>query len=193
MISARWLGDDVQTIDSRTQEYLLRSGRPVDDDAVDPFMSPKAKVQPPVVLARESRTAVDNPPLPEISRLEHYLGADCAAIAARADELECDPVVGAVGIVAIQNGRLVLVCDNHIHRAAIQEVGERNRTTVIRIRYTDALRHINPPGDAAIDVHTCPLVAGQARIPERRPGRCVLEEAAVGAGDLRHRVPITPV
>src|SRR5258706_11437731 len=137
MISARWLGDGVQTIDGGTQKYLLRSGRPVNDDAVHPFMSPKAKVQPPVVLAREPRSAVDNPPLPEISCLEYYLRADCAAIAPRADELERDPVVGAVRIVAIQNGGLAPVCANHIHPPPSPQAGHRHPPAGRRVRYTD--------------------------------------------------------
>src|SRR6267154_2731729 len=153
MISTRWLGDRVQTINGGTQQYLLRSGRPVYDDAVHPFMSPKPKMQPPVVLTRETRSAVDDPPLSEISCLEHYLRADCAAIASRADELERDPVVGAVGIVVIKNSGLILVCDDHIHRAAIREVGERHRAAVVRVGYTDLLCNIHPSGDAAIDVH----------------------------------------
>jgi len=53
----------------------------MNDDAIHPLSRPEAEVQPPVVLARESRPTIDDPPLPEISRLEHNLGADRASIA----------------------------------------------------------------------------------------------------------------
>jgi hypothetical protein len=109
-------------------------------------------MQPPVVLARESRSPVDDPPLPEITRLEHDLGADRAPVAARADEPEGDPVVGAVGMVAIDHGRLVLVRDDHVDRAMIGEVSERHRAAVVQVRHADPRRHVDPPRDATIEI-----------------------------------------
>src|SRR5687768_14465923 len=125
MASAPWLGDCNDAVYRRAPQYLRRpSRRPVDEDAVHPLPSAKPEVQPPVVLARESRSAIDDPPLGEISRLEHHLGADRAAIAARADEPEGDPVVGAVRIRAIQQRWLALVRDDYVHRTTIRQVGE---------------------------------------------------------------------
>jgi hypothetical protein len=153
MASAPRLGDGDDAVYRRAPQYLRRAARrPVDDDAVHPLPSPEPEVQPPVVLARESRPAVDDPPLCEISRLEHHLGADRAAIAARADEPEGDPVVGAVGIAAIQHRWLILVRDDHVDGAAIGEVGERHRAAVVQVRHADRLRHIHPPRDPAIEV-----------------------------------------
>src|SRR5688500_1631949 len=108
MASAPGLGDGDDAVYWRSPQYLRRAGRPVDDDAVHPLTTPEPEVQPPVILACESRPAIDDSPLREISRLEHHLGADRAPVAVRADEREGDPVGGAVRIVAIQHRRLVL-------------------------------------------------------------------------------------
>ena len=46
--------------------------------------------------------------------IEQHLGANGAAIAARPHQLERDPVVCAVGIIAVQNRWLVLVRHDHV-------------------------------------------------------------------------------
>src|SRR5947207_2413788 len=114
MASARRLDDRDKSIDSGTLQHLLRSRRPIDDDAIHPLVGTKPKMQAPIVLAGESGSAIDDASLGEISRLDHYLGADRTAIAARTDEPEGDPVTAAVRIVAIQHRRLILIGDDHI-------------------------------------------------------------------------------
>src|SRR5687768_1906764 len=101
MASAARLGDGHHRVDARAGQHLPRPRRPLNDDAVDPLARSETEMQPAIVLTRESRSAVDNTSLAQITRLHEHLGADRAAIAARADELEANPVVRAVGIRAI--------------------------------------------------------------------------------------------
>src|SRR4051812_24126150 len=107
--SALRLGDGHDAIDRRARPHLLRARRPLDDDAIDPLVGTQAEVKAAIVLAGESRTAVDDTTLAQISCLDQNLGADGAAIAAGPDQLETDPVVGAVGKIAIEHGGLILI------------------------------------------------------------------------------------
>src|SRR6476619_2556188 len=96
------LGDGNEAVDSRAIDDLHFPRRPGDHRAIDPLVATEPEVQSPIVLAREAGAAVDDAPLTQIARLDLDLGADGAAVAARRHELERDPVIRAVGIVAIE-------------------------------------------------------------------------------------------
>ena len=87
-----------------------------------------------------------------------------------------DPVVRRVGRAAIEDGRLILVRDDHVDGAAVREVRERDGAAVVQVGGADVRCDVDPTGDAAIQVHARSLVAGQARAPERGPRLRVLEE-----------------
>src|SRR5437016_13754419 len=83
----------MQAVYGRVLDGLHSSGRPANDGPVHPPGGPEPEVQPPVVLACESDTAVYDLELTPRAALEGYLRADRAAVRARAHELEGDPVV----------------------------------------------------------------------------------------------------
>src|SRR5689334_7654118 len=95
LTSARGLGDGDQAVDQRMLQYLLGAGRPVDDDAVDPLATTEPEVQSTIVLAGEAHSAIDDPALLEITGFHNHFGADRAAVAACADEVKLDPMVGS--------------------------------------------------------------------------------------------------
>src|SRR5712664_3602808 len=111
MTSAPRLGDSVELVHREMLQHLLRARRPVDDDAVDPFAATDPEVQTPVVLAGEPHSTVDDAPLRKSppACLHHHLGTDRAPVAARSHEPEGDPVVRAVGLIAVAHTGLVLV------------------------------------------------------------------------------------
>src|SRR5260221_14560146 len=110
-------------------------------------------MQSAIILTRESRSSIYNAPLLEVARLDHHFRADRASIAPRADELERDPVIRTIGIIAIHHGRLVLVRNDHVLRATIRKVGDLNRSTIIQVSRADILRNVNPPRDSAIQIY----------------------------------------
>src|SRR5215210_5210302 len=116
------LDDGDKAIHGRTLKYLSFARRPADDNAVYPLALTKTEVQAPVVLTRESRSAVDDAALGQISGFDQHLGTDRAAIAARPDEIETNPVIAAVRITAIDQRRLILIRDDYVERAAIGKV-----------------------------------------------------------------------
>src|SRR5204862_3083680 len=167
--SSHGLVDRHDAISGGARDHLSRSRWPLDGDAIDPLALAEPEVWAPVVLAGESGPAVDDATLHEVAGLDRHLGADRAAVAARADELELDPVVGRIGLVAIEDGRLVLIGDDDIHRAAVGEVGHGHGASVVQVVHADAVRHVDPAGDSAIEVHARALVARQTRVAERGP------------------------
>ena len=102
-------------------------------------------------------------------------------------------MVAGVGPITIEQGGLVLVGDDDIHCAAVEQVAEGDGAAVVEVVHADAIRDVHPAGDAAIEIDARPLVARQARVAERGPRTGVLEEAGVRAGDLRHRIPVVLV
>src|SRR3954470_11519735 len=142
--SALRLGDGDDPVYGRTGYHLLHPRRPLDDHAIHPLVGAESEVQAAVVLAGESRSAVDDAALAQIACLDRHLGADRAAIAAGAYQLESDPVVGAVRKIAVDESGLVLVGDDDVHRAAIPQVGERHRSSVVKVGRTDLLRDVDP-------------------------------------------------
>src|SRR3954462_5609492 len=161
-------------------------------DAIDPFTCPKSEVDAAIVLAGEAGSAVHDPPLGKPTRLEHHLGAYCTAIAARPHEAEADPVIAAVRIVSIKDGGLVLIGDDYVLPAMVPQIRYSNAAPVVEIVRPHAGGNVDPPGYAAVEIDPRPLVPGETRVPECRPRRCVLEKSRIGAGDLRHRIPVTP-
>src|SRR2546422_1951032 len=144
------LGDSQEAINRRPLQYLLNSRRPLDDDAVYPLPRAKPEVQATIILARETRSAIYDATLLEISRLELHFGTDCAPIAARSDELETEPVVGAVGVIAIQHCGLILVGDDDVLFPTIPQIGQRYRAAIVQISRAHLLSNIHPASDTAI-------------------------------------------
>ena len=70
----------------------------------------------------------------------------------RRHELECDPVIRAVRIVTIEQSGLILIRDDHVHGAAVREIGHSHRASVVFVRRADRLRDINPTRDATIEI-----------------------------------------
>src|SRR3954447_10814807 len=119
VMSAGGFGDRDQAINQRMPQHLLGAGRPVDHDAVDPLATAEPEVQSTVVLAGEAHSAIDDPALLEITRFHNHLSANRAAVAACADEVKFDPVVGGVGCRTIERRRLVLICNYYVDSAAV--------------------------------------------------------------------------
>src|SRR5690242_13603487 len=96
------LRDGAHLVDRRILQMLNSTRRPIDRDALDPVATPEAEVQPPIVLTRESRSAIDHTALGEIARFDDHLGTDGAVVAPGANELEADPVIRTVRRVSIE-------------------------------------------------------------------------------------------
>ena len=137
-----------------------------------------------IILACESRSTIDNTALREISRFEHDLSSDSASIALRRNQLHTNPVVGAVWVIAIQNGTLILIGDNHVERTVIRQIGKRNCTAIVFVVGSDFRCYIYPARDAAIDVDARRLISRQARIPKCRPVSGILEHAPLAPAIL---------
>src|SRR5689334_5010799 len=129
---------------------LQRARRPANHDAVDVPRRPQAEVQPAIVLARESHPAVDQLELTRATALEGHLGTDRAAIALGSHELEPDPVVAGRDGVLIDQGRLVLIRDDDVEHAAVEQVGERDGTPIVRVRDADERSNVRPPGEPPV-------------------------------------------
>ena len=121
-------------------------------------------MQSPIVLTGKPGPAVDHSALRQLSRLEHDLGADRAAIAARADEVEGDPVIRAVRIVAVEHRRLILIRDDHVHGATIGGVDQSHGSTVVVVGDADGLGDVGPACRTTIEVDARALVSGQAGV-----------------------------
>ena len=48
---------------------------------------------------------------------------------------------------------LVLIGDDDVHGTPVREISKRDGPSIVLVGRTDGLRHIDPTGDAAIDVH----------------------------------------
>src|SRR5882672_156439 len=94
----RYFGSDHFTCE--TLEHLCGARRPPDRHAPGRLIT-ETKVQAAIVLAAETHSPVDHLALGHTTELHRHLGADGAAIAARADQLELDPVA-CMRSVAIQ-------------------------------------------------------------------------------------------
>src|SRR5690348_3474149 len=149
-----WLRDGEDAVDRRAGEHLLRSRRPIDGQAIHPLVRAEPEVQPPVVLAGEAGSAIDDAALFEIARLEQHFGANGAPVAARPNELQTDPVIAAVRIIAVEQSGLVLIRDDDVHGAAIRQVGERHGPSIQLVRHAYLPRYVRPAGDAPIEVDT---------------------------------------
>src|ERR1044071_3048526 len=103
MRSPGWLSNGHESVNQRSSDDLLSARRPVDHNAIDPLAFAKAEMQATIILAGESHSAINDTSLTQISRFDRHLSANCAAIAMRGHEVECDPVVRAVRLIAIHN------------------------------------------------------------------------------------------
>jgi hypothetical protein len=113
----------------------------------------ETEMQPAIVLAGEAHSTIDGATLLHPRRLEHDLGADRAAVASRSGERELDPMIAAVGAVAIENRRLVLVRDDHVEHTAVRQIGECHGASVGDIGHADGLRDVGPAGETAEEIH----------------------------------------
>src|SRR2546422_8283548 len=149
-------------------------------------------MEAPIVLTTESRSAAHHLSLFDSSEFRRDLRADRAAITAGTDQLELHPMTVPCGRqgIAVQQRPALLVRDDDVERTTIEEIGDRDRAAVESVRDSCCLSDIDEAVAAAVDQHAGSLVAGEARVPDRRPVFRVLEDVALRAGDLRHRVPI---
>src|SRR6266536_6108899 len=103
-------------------------------------------MQAAIVLAAESRAAIYHLPLPAWPDLRRHLGADRAAVAARADELELDPVGphplapspfgrgGTPGkLILIDQRPALLIRHDDIEQPAIEKIGQRDTAAVEQV------------------------------------------------------------
>src|SRR5437867_8184259 len=118
----------MQLVDGQPSEYLLRAGRPTDRHTPEALV-PQPEMQSAIVLAAKSHPAIDNLPLPRRAELDGHLGADRAAIAARADQLELEPVARS-GRVLIQQCPALLIGNHHIQYAVIEQIGHRDGSSI---------------------------------------------------------------
>src|SRR5438445_8990446 len=149
-------------------------------------------MEAPIVLTTESRSAAHHLSLFDPFEFRRDLRTDRAAIAARPDQLELHPMTipCARQGVAVQQRPPLLVRDDDVEGTTIEEIGERDRAAVESVRDSCCLSDIDEAVAAAVEQHAGPLVPGEARVPDRGPVFCVLEDVAFCAGDMRHRVPI---
>src|SRR5947207_3118176 len=142
----------MQAVYGGVLDGLHSSGRPANDRPVHAPGGPEPEVQPPVVLACESDTAVYDLELTPRAALECYLRADRAAVRARAHQLEGDPVVVRHDGVPVDQYRLVLVRKPERPAAALRARDRRARG----------------PGGHSLAFRNC----ADHRAPRRRPLAC---------------------
>src|SRR5438309_11184450 len=121
----------MQAVHGRVLDGLHRSGRPANDGPVHAPGGPEPEVQPPVVLACESHTALHDLELTPRAALEGYLRPDRAALRARAHALERDPVVARRDGGPVDPYRLVLVRAHAVEHTVVGKVDERDRASVV--------------------------------------------------------------
>src|SRR6267378_4193272 len=139
-------------------------------------------MQPAIVLATESHPAIDDLPLPRRAKLDRHLRADRAAIAARADKLQLEPVARGA-LVLIDQRTSLLVRDHHVERTSIEQIRHGNRTAIQAIGDTGRLRDILKATAPAIEQHARALVPRKARAADRRPILRVLENVTLRTRD----------
>src|SRR6266480_4714871 len=126
-------------------------------------------MQAAIVLAAESRAAIYHLPLPAWPDLRRHLGADRAAVAARADELELDPALtprpplpsGEGERVAIEQRPALLIRHHHVEQTIVEEIGHGDRPAIQQVGDTGFLCDIHKSRLAAIQQHARALEARQ--------------------------------
>src|SRR6266513_211336 len=115
-------------------------------------------MQAAIVLAAESRAAIYHLPLPAWPDLRRHLGADRAAVAARADELELDPALtprpplpsGEGERVAIEQRPALLIRHHHVEQPSVEEIGHHDTAAVEQIGDARLPGDVHKPRLAAI-------------------------------------------
>src|ERR1051325_557144 len=81
---------------------------------------------------------------------QSYLCSDCTAVALGTFEIKLNPLIFSCNGVFVEEKRSSFIGHHHIEHAAMPQVGECDRATVICIVYTDRLRHIDKPPRAVV-------------------------------------------
>src|SRR2546426_12457222 len=147
------LGDDMHAVHARVLERLYGARRPADHRALHASGAPEPEVQSPVVLARESHTAVHGLELAPRAALEGYLRADRAAVRACAYELEGDPVMARYHAVLVDPSRLLLVRDHDVEHPTVEQVDQHHGAAVVLVGHPDLGGDVAPARQAAVHEH----------------------------------------
>src|SRR2546421_8742880 len=110
------------------------AGGPADHGLVDTRVLSEAEVQPSLILRGESAAPRHFLELLMSVPVERHLRSDGAAIARGAFQLEFDPRIFRRDRIPVDEERAVLMGDHDVECAAIPQIREGHRTTVVGFR-----------------------------------------------------------
>ena len=140
----------MKAVGRRAFDRLGAARRPPNRDFADLGGRSETVVKPALILGAEAAPTADLLHLPLPVPLDFNAGADCAAIADGALELECNPVPARADRVRIHEERATLIRDNHVEGAAVRQIRECDRAAVMRVARADVLRDLREPACAVV-------------------------------------------
>src|SRR5205823_4680235 len=83
--------------------------------------------------------------------------------------------------------------DDYVERAAIPQIHQRYRTSIVNIGRADGLSHIDKPPRPVIQPNALVLITRKAAPVECWPVFCIANNSTVSAGDFREVIPVTSI
>ena len=169
------LDDRVRPIRPEVLERADRTRRPAQGDLIHLPGRADADQQAGVIRRLEAVSPLALPDDRPAAHLDQDAGADRVAVAPGPPQLEPDPVVAGLRVVAQQGRRGVLVIDDDVDVAVVVDVAERRAAadvTGVEVR----------PGVAGRQAEALPL-----QVEEEQRRLRVLDTAAPAPGDCRRR------
>ena len=155
-----------QLIRRQVLERLHCSRGPADDGFLDLRILSQPEVQPAIVLRRKSAAAGDLLHLLLAVPEQRNLGANGAAVALCAFEVEFDPVISGCDGVFVNQQWATLVGDHRIEDAAVPQIGQRDRAAIVGVGHADSLGNIFKFAGAVVDPDFLLLIAREAAAVE---------------------------
>src|ERR1700674_2862178 len=120
---------NIETVRRKVLQDLSAAGRPANLNPIDFVRGPQSKMHPQVILREIAAAAANLIDLGERACNHSHLRTQTESVAARADELNCDPVVGTGPFIVENHGRTVDVFDHNIDSAIVIEIPKRRAPT----------------------------------------------------------------
>src|SRR5262249_18029688 len=109
-------------------ECLLRSVRPDNVNAVDPFCCPQPEMGPRIVAAQITVTRIDAPHPAVLAGLDGNFGAVRVSLESRIHGPNHEPVASLRRHIAVEPGRTGNLCDEQVQGAVVVDVSASQST-----------------------------------------------------------------
>src|ERR1700674_3350066 len=113
---------NIETVRRKVLQDLSAAGRPANLNPIDFVRGPQSKMHPQVILREIAAAAANFINLRERACNHSHLRTQTESVAARADQLNCDPVVGTGPFIVENHGRTIDVFDHNIDSAIVIEI-----------------------------------------------------------------------